>query len=427
MLCCAWRGVWLWAVHVRARVLKAPLFQPTSAAGAPFLVQLREDLLRLMHAHRQQQRQQQQPPAATVEAMQLARLERDARRQLALLFGGALLRLRRVGWEGSSDALRVRGRALCCLQLGSCVCPPPSRLVATPYSRNPDPEISPNQACIAAAPVHPASSSNDLRRRMTGRGRCFGLFHPAMPRDAPLVALQAALCGAPPSDMRSILGAGGAAASDGSGAAILSSSTDDSSGKVACFYSIHSTQTGLSGLNLGRVTILRAAEQLRAEAAAAGDGCPEFVTLSPVPGFRAWLERRLGRAAAGAAGGGEPLLTPGECKLLLQSGGGAGAGAAAGEQVEQFEQQAAAAQSLLQLIAAWQQQQQVDAGVLESLILRLAAEYLVSSKSGGGVAALDPVANFHLSNGATLWRINFGWVWPWGEAGLMGEEVLTDR
>lgn len=40
--------------------------------------------------------------------------------------------------------------------------------------------------------------------------------------------------------------------------------------------------------------------------------------------------------------------------------------------------------------------------------MRLAAHYLVGERRRR--LALDPVANFHLRNGAQLWRLNWRWV-----------------
>jgi hypothetical protein len=284
---------------------------------------------------------------------------------------------------------------------------------------------------------------------MAGAGRCFGLLHPALPADAPLTVLQVAWCGDEPARMAEILGPGGVLdagaavhssgssaggssgigngsdCDSGSGSGGSSGRSGNTSSAVACFYSIYSTQPGLSGLDLGRTTILRAAAALQAAAAAAGRPPPRIVTLSPMPGFRSWLEGRLRAAAAGgpASGGAgpPPLLLPGECRLLLQWGG-----ALQGAQGRASEQQAAAAEALLKRIAEWPGTGRAsslhakglkaaaadDTAALRPLLLRLGAVYLVQARragaGGGARAALDPVANFHLSNGASVWRVNFG-------------------
>ena len=44
---------------------------------------------------------------------------------------------------------------------------------------------------------------------------------------------------------------------------------------------------------------------------------------------------------------------------------------------------------------------------MEPVVCRLAARYLVSEKRKDNQAAYDPVANFHLRNGAFLHQLNF--------------------
>jgi malonyl-CoA decarboxylase len=361
------------------------------------------------------------------------------RHLLALLFSGSLLRLERLTWEASSDALRVSAAGRGALR--DAVAPGCPLSVPVPTA-NPPHNPGRSQVRLERASVHPAAGPADLRRRMAGAGRCFGLLHPALPTDAPLTVLQVALCREEPADMAAVLGDGGgrpgalgagggaaessggsvAAESSGSGSGSSSGGPGSSSGggpdaaAVACFYSIYSTQPGLSGLDLGRTTILRAATALLAEAAAAGRPPPRLVTLSPVPGFRAWLEARL-RAAA-AAGAGEqqqaPLLRGEEVSLLLRHAGGApGSGARGGGSTT--GQYAAAAAALLELLATWRGPGAAppdETALLRPLLGRLAAGYLLRANApgggGGGRGALDPVANFHLSNGASLWRVNFG-------------------
>lgn len=305
-----------------------------------------------------------------------------------------------------------------------------------------------------------------------------------MSQDDPLVVLQLALCDSIPADMLSILagprgdssgssrggscGRSGSSSGDSGGDSSGSSGTSGADGghhggespapAVACFYSIQSTQPGLSGLDLGRVTIFKAAHALLQEAkAAGGQGWPlQFVTLSPMPGFRAWLEARLAAAAAagedgqGGAGGapGTRLLTAKECDALLASrggswgdggsssncvvrdwsGGGHGSAGAvyslnnksscfsppaaglASQKLQASEQErhAAASCELQRQLSAWlQQPASQQAPAVRRLLLRLAATYLVQTKGRGGVGVVDPVGNFHLSNGASLWRINF--------------------
>ena len=59
--------------------------------------------------------------------------------------------------------------------------------------------------------------------------------------------------------------------------------------RSATFYSVTSTQRGLDGIGLGNLLIKRVVERLRTEFY----NITDFVTLSPVPGFRKWLDAEL--------------------------------------------------------------------------------------------------------------------------------------
>ena len=125
---------------------------------------------------------------------------------------------------------------------------------------------------------------------------------------------------------------------------------------TAVFYSISNCQRGLLGISFGNFLIKQVVHELAAEM----PGLRTFATLSPVPGFRKWLARaaREGRWA-------------GE--------GGAGVGDLDG--------------------ADW------PTADLEPRVLRLCARYLLHEKRGR--QPLDPVARFHLRNGARLERLNW--------------------
>jgi len=200
--------------------------------------------------------------------------------------------------------------------------------------------------------VHQIDGWDDLRRRLQPDRRCFAFFHPQLP-DEPLIFVEVALLPemagaiAPLIDKRS---------------APLSAEHF----KVAVFYSISNCQPGLRGVSLGNLLIKRVAEHLKREL----PQLKTFCTLSPMPGLMAWLQRvdpaGLGEAAA--------ALT----QLRGACGGDLG--------------QLAHAARLAALD-----------GLAHHALWRLAAHYLVhvSPQSQG-----DPVARFHLDNGARLERLN---------------------
>lgn len=124
--------------------------------------------------------------------------------------------------------------------------------------------------------VHPMRGAGDLLRRVAGTGRaCFGLFHPSLPHQ-PLVFVEIAL-----TDRMSRCAA---AILDGSDRA-----QQPEQPQCAVFYSITNTQPGLAGLQLATHAIFLAIDRT----AAHYPSCQQFCTLSPVPGFRAWLQVRL--------------------------------------------------------------------------------------------------------------------------------------
>jgi malonyl-CoA decarboxylase len=133
------------------------------------------------------------------------------------------------------------------------------------------------------------------------------------------------------------------------------------------FYSISNCQPGLRGVSLGNFLIKRVAEHLKREL----PQLKTFCTLSPIPGFLAWLQRA--DAAALGAGAGAALA-----ELRTASGGELGSLANAAR------------------LAAL-------GGHGHHALWRLAAHFLVhvSPQSEG-----DPVARFHLDNGAKLERLN---------------------
>ena len=129
--------------------------------------------------------------------------------------------------------------------------------------------------------VHEIDGWDDLRRRLRPDRRCFAFFHPQLP-DEPLIFVEVALVPemagaiAPLIDKRA-------------------HPLPPDQFKVAVFYSISNCQPGLRGVSLGNFLIKRVAEQLKREL----PQLKTFCTLSPIPGFMAWLVEGAGRVAAG--------------------------------------------------------------------------------------------------------------------------------
>ena len=200
--------------------------------------------------------------------------------------------------------------------------------------------------------VHQIHGWDDLRRRIDPHDRrCFAFFHPALVDD-PLIFVEVALT-------RDIPGAI---------APILASERDmveAEKARTAVFYSISNCQRGLAGVSFGNFLIKQVVEEVSREL----PRLSTFVTLSPVTGFAAWLKRERGDANSTA-------LSEGDKAAL----------AALDE-------------------AGWWADPEAAAKLQESL-MRAAAWYFLRARSSRGLP-LDPVARFHLGNGARLERINW--------------------
>ncbi len=123
--------------------------------------------------------------------------------------------------------------------------------------------------------VHDIRSWADLKNRLDSDRRCYGFFHPRLP-DEPLIFVEVALLDDMAASITPLL--------DETAAAVdLSRATN------AIFYSISNTQSGLRGVSFGDSLIKRVVETLKAEF----PKLKTFATLSPIPGYRAWLGQNI--------------------------------------------------------------------------------------------------------------------------------------
>lgn len=208
--------------------------------------------------------------------------------------------------------------------------------------------------------VHEIGSWSALRRRLEPDRRCFAFFHPALPDD-PLIFVEVALVHRMPAAIGPLLD---------------DERVDPEARAATCavFYSISNCQPGLRGVSLGNFLIKRVCEVLK-------DEFPRlrtFCTLSPIPGFAKWVQRGAQlapeRLPPGAADRLEPAL--GLVRPLLAEGASS-LGGALGRSTP----------------------------VERAALLRLGAAYLHGTLDVDGES--DPVAKFHLHNGAQLARLNF--------------------
>jgi hypothetical protein len=259
----------------------------------------------------------------------------------------------------------------------------------------------------------------ELQRRLQQSDRrVFAFMHPSLPGE-PLVVLHTAITDHIPANMDALLtqqhSSKGSGSNNGSGSGGSSSSSEAS---VACFYSISSGQRGLAGVDLGNFLIKKAAQLLLAEL----PQLKTLVTLSPMPGFRAWLITKLRQAAAAAEAGADSnagevqLLSACSVTVLDVQGTSTQAASSSSSSCAGGDTHAAAAHVLLQLVQdnSWASLPTQQQETLRPVFLRLCAAYLLTERRRN--FALDPVAHFHLRNGAQLWRIN----WRWAQGNCTG-------
>ena len=149
---------------------------------------------------------------------------------------------------------------------------------------------------IAYEAVHAIDGWDDLKKRLDSDRRCFAYFHPRMPHE-PLIFVEVALVNGLADNIQALLD---------ENAPVQDPGTTD----TAIFYSISNAQKGLAGISFGHFLIKRVAATLNAEF----KGLKTFATLSPVPGFKAWLDKKM-------AEGDPALLTAGDRKALSAAAG----------------------------------------------------------------------------------------------------------
>ena len=218
--------------------------------------------------------------------------------------------------------------------------------------------------------VHEIRSWDDLKNRLDHDRRCFAFFHPNMPNE-PLIFVEVALVQGMSGNVQDLLDEDAPRA-------------DPRTADSAIFYSISNAQSGLAGISFGNFLIKRVVDLLQAEL----PNLKTFATLSPIPGLMRWIDSR--KADADFRIG----LSASERKALLAALDMDDDGAAGIVLVD----------TALSREWWWQDTALTDA--LKDPMQRLAARYLSVAKRSNG-AALDPVAHFHLANGARMERLNW--------------------
>jgi len=257
--------------------------------------------------------------------------------------------------------------------------------------------------------VHPMVSLEEMGQRLGVDRMCFALYHVVMPEE-PVVFIEVALSRGL---IRSIHD-------------IIEDRPVDrkpvKSPDTAIFYSINNTQIGLAGLGLAKVLIVRVTEALRERR----PSLTTFATLSPIPGF--W-PRYLRPILEGSSDDGcaldrsdvvkrvPPKTMEAMSERYRELGGG----------------EDEPAEVLLSVLSRpdWTEDE-VFRDALRKPLVDVAHVYLTKEKDARG-KPLNPVAGFHLGNGATLSRQNVNYAantTPRGledSCGLMANYVYSEK
>lgn len=203
--------------------------------------------------------------------------------------------------------------------------------------------------------VHEIRSWDDLRHRVAPDRRCYAYFHPQMP-DVPLIFVEVAFATQMADNVQVVLDT-------------TAPPADLDKARWAIFYSISNTQPGLRGISFGNFLLKRVIERLVEE-------LPKlrfFATLSPIPGLVDWLSR----------------LSAAEVEKIVRDKGRTRAGAPDGARWAARLSKAATGK---------------PSEVVQRAGMKLVVQYLLTMKNN---QPIDPVARFHLGNGARIERLNW--------------------
>jgi malonyl-CoA decarboxylase len=226
---------------------------------------------------------------------------------------------------------------------------------------------------ISYEAVHEIRSWNDLRNRLDSDRRCYAYFHPRMPQE-PLIFVEVALTDFIAGNVQALLDE-------------TAPKQDPRDATTAVFYSISSTQAGLRGISFGNFLIKRVADDLAHDL----PHIKTFVTLSPIPLFRAWLDSGDALVAG--------FNLPSAEQKAFETAAGKPFSIATVREILKTD--------------GWQTSTAV-ADALREPLLRLCARYLAQARIGS--RPYDPVARFHLGNGARIRRIH--WLGDTSKKGL---------
>jgi len=190
--------------------------------------------------------------------------------------------------------------------------------------------------------VHDISDWQDLQNRVAAADRRLYAFFHPALPDEPLIFIEVALMNDVPDSIMPILD-------------LSVEPINPHNANTAVFYSISNCQMALKGVSFGSFLIKQVVSEIQQEF----KEIKQFVTLSPVPGLRKWAHK---------------MNTSKDAEL---------------------------SDSISKDISDCCNKEEVD----QSTLIRLTYHYLTQIKNKSG-DAINPVAHFHLGNGASIYKIH---------------------
>ncbi|MEA3495745.1 MAG: malonyl-CoA decarboxylase family protein [Bacteroidota bacterium] len=212
--------------------------------------------------------------------------------------------------------------------------------------------------------VHEITSWKALKYRLHSDHRIFAFIHHRMPNE-PLVFVEVALVNGIAGNINKLLNED-------------TQAIDPEKVDTAIFYSISSTQKGLRGINFGNFLIKQVVNKLSKEL----PNLKCFATLSPIPKFIDWLGENINTKGA-------DFFTKEESKKIRR--------------IALKRNTIVAFLRILNSEKWYENTKKVDA--IRTPLMRLCTHYLINEKKGN--KTYDPVANFHLRNGAKVQQLNW--------------------
>ena len=239
---------------------------------------------------------------------------------------------------------------------------------------------------IAYEAVHKINSWEELKNRLEENRLCYAFLHPHIPNE-PIIFIEVAIENTIPDNIKNVLNY-----------KKIKDNTEEKNLDTVVFYSISNAQKGLKGISFGNFLIKEVVKDIQTSY----PSVKHFVTLSPMPGFFKWLDKKLNDMI--------DFNTISDSKDLSVTAYDNASLSLIDSKIHKRVKKMGISFNFKELVKKFQNDpESLDPGhldIFQSIIMSLAAHYLIKEQKNGK-RLLDPVAHFHVNNGATVYRINW--------------------